>query len=423
MRRTTKALPALAGLALLVTACGGDDATPTPGAGTTPTNTPTSAAPSASGTLTIWADDTRARPLTEVGKKFQTEKGVTVKVVQKDFGKIRDDLISQGPTGNGPDVIVGAHDWLGKLVQNGAVAPVELGDKKAQFTEVSVSAMSYEGQVYGLPYAVENIAFFRNTTLAPNAPKDFNDAIATGKRLVASGKAKLPMAIQQDPKSGDPYHLYPLQTSFGAPVFGTKADGSYDVQKLELDNAGGLKFAQALSRLGKEKVLTASVSGDIAKNSFQKGQTPYIITGPWNTADFTKAGVKYVVEKVPSLGGQPAKPFVGVQGFMVSKYSKNGLLANEFVVNYLGTEDVAKTLYETGGRPPALTAVFDQVKSDPIIAGFGEVGAEGQPLPAVPAMDNVWAEWGTTELAIIRGKGNPEQLWKAMATKIRAKIK
>ena len=35
------------------------------------------------------------------------------------------------------------------------------------------------------------------------------------------------MLIQQGADVGDPYHLYPLQTSFGAPVFEQTADGSY----------------------------------------------------------------------------------------------------------------------------------------------------------------------------------------------------
>ncbi len=422
MRRDLQAIAGAAGVMLLASACGG--------AASTSASSSTAAAPAAStavssaptATLVIWADDTRAKPLQAVAAKFQAEKGVTVKVVQKDFGKIRDDLISQGPSGQGPDIIVGAHDWLGKLVQNGAVAPIELGDKAGLFQKVAIDAMSYDGKIYGLPYAVENVAWVRNTALAPNPAKNFADAIATGQALVKAGKAKFPLAIQVDAKNGDPYHLYPVQTSFGSFVFGTKADGSYDPSKLELDNAAGLAFAKQLAAWGKAKVISSSISFDIAKKAFLDGQVPYTITGPWNTTDFTKAGLKFVVEPIPSAGGQVSRPFVGVQGFFISNFSKNKLLANDFVVNYLGTPEVAKALYDTGGRPPAMISVFDQVKSDPVIAGFGQVGAEGQPLPAIPAMDAVWSEWGSAEVAIMQGKGDPVQIWKAMANRIRAKI-
>ena len=134
MRRSIP-LAALAGLALVLTACssGGGGTTPsTPAAGPTAAESSAPAAGSG-GTLTIWVDDTRSGPVKEVAKKFEQERGVTVKFVQKDFGDIRDDFTTQVPTGQGPDIIVGAHDWLGKLVQNGVVAPIELGDKASDF--------------------------------------------------------------------------------------------------------------------------------------------------------------------------------------------------------------------------------------------------------------------------------------------------
>ena len=31
-----------------------------------------------------------------------------------------------GPAGEGPDIIIGAHDWLGELVTNGLLAPIDL---------------------------------------------------------------------------------------------------------------------------------------------------------------------------------------------------------------------------------------------------------------------------------------------------------
>lgn len=376
----------------------------------------------AGSTITVWADETRAKPLGDIAKKFETDTGATVKIVQKDFGKIEGDVISQAPTGKGPDVIVGAHDWLGKLVQNGVVAPLELGDKAAQFQSVAIKAMTYNGQVYGLPYAVENLALIRNTALAPTAPKDYADAIATGNALVEAGKAKFPFLLQQDPNSGDPYTMYPFQTSFGAPVFGLDSKGSFDPKNLEMKGANGVKFADWLAAQGKAGIFRGTITADVAKNAFLKGQSPYIVTGPWNTGDFTKAGIKFSVEAIPSAGGQPATPFVGVQGFFVSSKSKSQLLADNFVLNYLSTEDVQMALYSTGGRPPALTAAFDKVKSDPIMAGFGKVGATGTPQPSIPAMDAVWSDWGSNEIAIISGKGNPKTLWDKMSSSIESKI-
>jgi arabinogalactan oligomer/maltooligosaccharide transport system substrate-binding protein len=379
-------------------------------------------APEEGGTLTMWVDADRASVLEDIAAQFEEDRGVAVELVVKDFGDIRDEFVTQVPTGKGPDIIVGAHDWLGKLVQNGVVAPLELGDAADQFQEVAVSAMSYEGQTYGLPYSVENIALLRNTALAPEAPETMDDAIAAGQALVAAGQAQYPFLVGLDPNAADPYHLYPLQASFGAPVFELNADGTYDPTALALGGPGGEAFAQQLAAWGAAGVLNTNISGDIAKEEFVAGKAPYFLTGPWNVPAIADAGIEYSIDPIPTAGGEPATPFVGVQGFYISSQSENTLAANEFLVNYLGTEEVQTALYEVGGRAPALLSAFEAAQDNADVAAFGAVGAEGVPMPNVPAMDAVWADWGATEVAIINNQGDPVALWQAMVASIEGKI-
>ena len=113
---------------------------------------------------------------------------------------------------------------------------------------------------------------------------------------------------------------------------------------------------------------------------------------------------------------------MGVQGFYISSESENQLAANEFLVNYIGTDEVQTALYEVGGRAPALLSAFEAAQSDADVAAFGAVGAEGVPMPNVPAMDVVWSDWGSTEVAIINGQGDPVELWRAMVASIQGKI-
>jgi arabinogalactan oligomer / maltooligosaccharide transport system substrate-binding protein len=415
MRRSIPVLASVLGVALALTGCSGssDD-----GASAEASGGSTAEAGSA-GTLTVWVDDTRSGPVKEVAETFEADTGVTVTLVQKDFGDIRDDFISQVPAGQGPDIIVGAHDWLGKLVQNGVVAPIELGDKAGDFLDVAIDAMTYDGTLYGLPYSVENIALVKNNALVSDpTPATFDELVAQAQAVGTESS----VLIQQDETTGDPYHLYPLQTSFGAPVFATDASGAYDGTQLAMDNEGGQAFAAYLAKLGAEGVIKTTVSGDIAKEAFLQGKAPYMITGPWNTGDFVDAGMDISIEAIPSAGGGESQPFVGVQGFFISAKSENALLANEFVVNYLGTEDVQLAMYEAGGRAPALTAAVDKISDDPIVAGFAEVGANGVPMPSIPAMDSVWADWGATQVAIVNQQGDPATLWSQMCASIAAKI-
>jgi arabinogalactan oligomer/maltooligosaccharide transport system substrate-binding protein len=373
------------------------------------------------GEITVWVDADRAAVLEDAAADFTEDTGVDVKLVQKEFGEIRDQFVQQVPTGEGPDIAVGAHDWLGVLVTNGVVAPVELGDGAADYEKVAIDAWSYEGQIYGVPYAIENIGLLRNTDLAPEAPTSYDDMIAKGQ---AAG-TEYAFLVGLDPEAADPYHLYPFQTSFGAPVFGTNADGSYNPDDLQIGNAGGQAFASWLAAQGATGtgVLNTNINGDLARENFVAGKSPFFLTGPWNVPAAEEAGINLAVDPIPSAGGQAAQPFAGVQGFFLSSESENKLAATEFLVNYIGSEEVQTALYEVGGRTPALTAAYEAaVAGDPITAGFGAVGAEAVPMPSIPEMGAVWEFWGVTETAIINGAGDPVELWNKMASDIQGAI-
>ncbi|MFZ9076304.1 MAG: extracellular solute-binding protein, partial [Ilumatobacteraceae bacterium] len=81
-------------------------------------------------TLRIWTDADRKASVEKVARVWGKKKGVTVTVVQKDFGKIRDDLKTVD-TATAPDVIVGAHDWVGELAANGSIIPLTVSKSVA----------------------------------------------------------------------------------------------------------------------------------------------------------------------------------------------------------------------------------------------------------------------------------------------------
>ncbi|MFD2353121.1 extracellular solute-binding protein [Nonomuraea ferruginea] len=176
--------------------------------------------PPASGNLVIWADPNRVKALTPFADQFGTENGVTVEVkeISKDNQQT---FLTASQQGSGPDVMVGAHDWIGNLVQNGAIEPVNLTEEqKAAFSDIAIKAVTFDGQIYGAPYAVENIALIRNTDLAPDAPATIEDMVATGKKLKDDGKVQeilcLPVA-----QKGDAFHVYPLFAASGGKLFGS----------------------------------------------------------------------------------------------------------------------------------------------------------------------------------------------------------
>ncbi|WP_236967454.1 sugar ABC transporter substrate-binding protein [Microbacterium aurantiacum] len=369
--------------------------------------------------ITVWVDIERKPALEGVAASFTEDTGIEVELVTKDFATVDQDFISQVPTGKGPDVIVSPHDKLGAYVAAGVVAPLELGDVASGFAESAIQAMTYDGNVYGVPYSIENVALVRNADLVAEPSTTFDEVIAKGREAGTT----YPFLVGLSPEQGDPYHLYPLQTSFGSQVFAQNADGSYDSSNLVLGDEAGVEFATALKQWGAEGILNANIDGDRAREFFLAGESPYYLTGPWNTPAIAEAGINYVVDPLPSAGGEEARPFIGVNGFFLSSKSANALAATNFIVNYLSTEEAQLALFEVGGRPPALTAAYESAAaSNPDVAAFGAIGQTGAPMPAIPEMGAVWSDWGNAELQLIKGEGDPQEVWETAATNIQTKI-
>jgi len=394
MRIRTAGVVAALALALVGAGCGNDKA-----------KTDNSTAKKG-GALVIWADDKRAAALKPFADKFGTDNGVTVEVkaVSKD---LQTGFVTASQSNSGPDVVVGAHDWIGNLVQNGTIEPVQLSaDQKAQFSDLAVKGVTFNGQLYGVPYAVENIALIRNTDLAPQAPSTIEDLVAAGKALKAAGKASEIMCLQVG-QNGDAYHIYPLYTSAGGYLFGTKANGDYDATDLGVAKPEAVAAFEKIRALGEkgEGALKRSIGGENAIATFTGAKCAFLVSGPWAITDIKKANVKYDISPVPGFaGGKPAQPFVGVQAFYVASKGKNKAVAQEFVANYLTKPDLAKALYDAEPRPPALTAALNQVRgTDPDVQKFLDAGKNGAILPAIPEMAAVWDPFGKAEAAIVGG--------------------
>ena len=396
MRIRTAGVVALFALALAASGCGGDS--DEPAANESPK--------AAGGKLVIWADDKRTAALKPFADEFGKENGVTVEVqaVSKD---LQTNFVTASQQGSGPDVVVGAHDWIGNLVQNGAIDPVQLpAEQKSGFNETAVKAVTFNGQLYGVPYATENVALIRNTELAPDAPKTIEDLVAAGKKLKADKKASEILCLQSG-QNGDSYHIYPLYTSGGGYLFGTSANGDYDPKDLGVGKPESIAAFQKIAKLGEkgDGALKRSITPENAISTFTSKKCAYLVSGPWAVADAKKANISYDISPVPGFaGGKEAQPFVGVQAFYVASKGKNKALAQEFVTNYVTDKDVAKALYDADPRPPALTEALEEVKTTDADAGkFMDAGKDGMPMPAIPEMQAVWQPFGIAEAAVVKG--------------------
>jgi arabinogalactan oligomer / maltooligosaccharide transport system substrate-binding protein len=428
---TAVSVLAAAGTAGATTVPPGTEPAGTEPAGTeapTATEPPVTAPERGDADLVIWTSDTQTPVIQAIAEPFAEENGIVVAVQELPFGEIRQLLTVTGPQGEGPDIIATAHDGIGEAVADGVVEPLDLSGVADGFQDVAIEAFTYEGQTYGLPYAVENIALFRNTDLVPEAPATFEEMmqIATDfKAEHADDPTYQGLAVQVGPE-GDPYHFQPFLSAFGGYVFGQNEDGTFNPDDLGIDSEGGLAAATWLQEQAAAGLLSADVTGDVMRESFSAGKAPFAVTGPWTITDqdngFAVSGVPYAISPIPAReGGEPPAVFVGVQGFMISSFSEQKDLATSFVLDYLSQESSQVELFEAGSRPPALTSAYEQVADDPDVAGFGESAAAGIPLPAIPEMSFVWDSVNLAQLNTLRGGDGPAE-FTAAAEQIRSQI-
>jgi arabinogalactan oligomer / maltooligosaccharide transport system substrate-binding protein len=428
MKRTTGAVALASAAALILSACGGgdDSAEPTPaetadsGEETTDAGAETEEPGDAAGetamsdgtSLVIWADDLRAAALEDVAALFEEETGVPVTLQVVANENLREQFKDSVGAGAGPDIAVGAHDWLGELVQNNVVAPVQLSsDLAGQFTPESVEAFTFEGQTYGVPYSVESLALIRNTDLAPEAPASMEELVATGQQLVADGETEIVLA-QELGQEGNAYSMYPYLAAYGGGIFPLLDEGGFDSSSVILDSEETIQGAEKIAWLAEQEALTVNLDGSNTIPQFVEGKTAFLVSGPWAIQQITEAGLSYEITPIPDFeDGGATSPFLGVQGFYVSAQSKNPQIAQTFVQEYVSRADVQVALYEAGDRPPALVEAYDQVsEGNTDIGAWGQAAEGGTPMPNIPQMNAVWGPLGKATADIVNGTDPAERM-------------
>jgi arabinogalactan oligomer/maltooligosaccharide transport system substrate-binding protein len=358
-------------------------------------------------TVTIWVDADRKPAVDKVASAWGASRGVTVNVVQKQFGDIRTDL-SKVQADTAPDVIVGAHDWTGELAANGLVLP--LSPRKAvrdKFPSYTLDAFSYGTAVkrlYGAPVAVENIGLITNTKLA-KVPATFAALQKSALAFKAKKKGNLAIAVQQG-ANGDAYHMYPFFSGLCGYVFGKNKAGNLDPSDIGLKSPRFLANAKTIDSWNKTGLINAKVDDAAARTAFLKGQAAYWVTGPWNIDTIKKAGIKFQVSQVPAINCKSV-PFLGVQGFMVTKFSQtHGVesAAKDLVASYMMSASSQAALAAANGRYPANIDAGKTV-TNASLKQFGTASKGGVPMPNIPQMASVWSDLGSAWVKSTKGSG------------------
>ena len=203
--------------------------------------------------------------------------------------------------------------------------------------------------------------------------------------------------------------MYPLFSGLGGYIFGKNAAGNLDPSNIGIANPKFLKNAALIDQWNKLGLIRSSVDSSISQDLFLKGKTAFWFTGPWNLDTLKKSGLKFQISAFPPLvAGTKAVPFLGVQGFMVTKFAATHnveSLAKDLVSNYIDESGPQLELALSNNRYPANLNAGKQVK-DAGLKAFGAASAGGVPMPNIPQMNSVWGDLGAAWVRSTKGSGS-----------------
>ncbi|CAB4533002.1 unannotated protein [freshwater metagenome] len=391
------------------------------------TTTLTVASPaSAVQNLVVWADKGTIDTIKTRVQAWDTANAdYTVSLVQKDFSTVRDALKVAVPKGQGPDILAGAaHDWVGNLVKANVLLPIDAqlpANFKDDFIPGALQAMKYNGHYYGVPGWTENIAFLRNMKVAKTKVTSINQ--------VKNGE----IGINYSATTSDPYHFYPFQTMFDAPVFTMDSGGDW-TETVGMGGTKGANFAKWLKTKG-TAFFGKPADAKILCN-FLNGKIKYWVTGAWNInaiesgASGCKKGLvinsTYSIDPFPKgPTGITPKQFLGIRGYLMVASGPNNttnVAGATLLMRYMSSEATQFSLYDNFNKTPANKAALNRAKDNPVIKGFADA-ANTVPMPNSPAMDAAWVIWGKAQTRIIQGKeSKPDVAWSTMTKALQTAI-
>jgi len=353
--------------------------------------------------LLVWINgDKGYNGLQKVGDAFTAVSGVPV-VVQHPEGA-PDKFQAAAGAGKGPDIFCWPHDRVGEWAKSGLIVPVHPPRRVREAIDDSAwKAFGYQGKTWGYPLAIEAVGLIVNRALVPQPPATFEEIFALDKQLQARGVR----AILWDYNKS--FFSWALIAGPGGYVFGRNAQGEYDPRQVGVNSPGALQGVQMLDRLLQEGLMPRGARYSDMEAQFASGKVAMMISGPWAWDNVTKSKIDFTVASVPSIGGKPSRPFVGVLGCMITAPSRQKDIAREFIENHLLKVESLKTISaDVPLGTPANKAYFAELAADPRIRATMDNARAGEPIPNIPETGRFFPAMDAALEAITTGRQAPK---------------
>lgn len=312
------------------------------------------------------------------------------------------------PRGNGPDLVIFAHDKIGTWARDGLIQPLGTWagrDRLGRFLPQTVKPLVFERAIYGLPLAFKSLVLFYNRTMVPTPPKTMKELIAIAKQHTDKKEGKFGFAY-------DAADLY-MHAGFLHAHGGAVIDEKTGALRLDSDEAiAAAKYVRGLH--AKEKVVPKGMSNFVVTAMFNDNKVPMVLNGPWFLSEI-EAGIKWAVAPLPTLdNGQPIKPFLGSEAIMLSAKTTKRDAALE-VLDYLTSDEAALTRLKVGQQMVANKKVYENARwaADPTIKVFRAQADVAVPMSNAVQASLAWQPYNNALRKIVFGGEDAAKTLKA----------
>ncbi len=359
------------------------------------------------GKITIWTGANRDRDaLIEAVAGFTEDLGVdvVVEIVDPDLPQ---KFQQAAATGDGPDIVLWAHDRFGEWADGGLIQPVSPSDDwSADILPSAMDAVQFGGNTWGYPLAVEAVTLIYNKDIITTPPASFEE-IATadieGQKILWD--------------YNNTYFTMPMLMAGGGYAF-QKVDGVFDGKTTGVNTEGAIAGAEVLKSLFDQGVMPQGVDYGVMDGAMNNGEVAMVLNGPWSWAGFTEAGLNFGVAPIPTVNGNVAPPFLGVQALGINAASPNADLSVELIENYLATDEGLAIWNAQNGLGALADASAAVAQNNPLVTDMLAVAATGIPMPSNPEMGAFWAAMGPALTNITSGAASPTDALNDAAARI-----
>ena len=345
-----------------------------------------------------------------VAELFEQKYGVKVEVQENGLDTINK-MMLDGPSGNGADVFMAAHDSFLTAKDAGILA--ELSADSAQtvsekINETAVKTVTDSGKIYGVPVSIETYALLYNKTLVTGEPASTFEQIKEEARAY-NNAAENKFWYLTVPTDG--YPAYPFLSLYGFQLFG--ADG------IDGDNPGfntpefekGLEAITALKEIIPIKADDLKLETmSLLEQKFKEGKTAYYPIGPWLVKSLKEENIDFGVTQLPTYDGKSMKSFSAVQNAYVSAYTKYPKAA-EILAVFLSSDEAASLLYSKAYKITANKDIsgIEGLKDDQELKVFSEEFTKSVPMPSTKRISYYWTIMQSVLSAVFDGKLTPQE--------------